>query len=190
MAPVIGFQLRRHRLHLAVVEHVEKQGLQNVVTMVAKRDLARPDLAGYPIQNAASQARAKRACRLARRHQALDDGIGILFLDVKRHAAGTQIVGQYMGGKAGLFLVKVDRDQVERNRRARAQHQQNFQHAIAVLAAGQADHHAITVFDHVEIADRLPDLARQALGQLVGFEHPSAVAGTEHERLFDQLLHA
>src|SRR5215208_6507349 len=37
---------------------------------------------------------------------------------------------------------------------------------MAVLAAGEADHHAVALLDHVEVRDRLADLAADALREL------------------------
>src|SRR5665647_2419683 len=75
-----------------------------------------------------------------------------------------------MRGIARMLLVEIDRDDIEGYRRARAQLEQHVEQAIAVLAARQADHDAVAGFDHVEIGDRLPGEAAQALLQLVRFE--------------------
>ena len=72
--------------------------------------------------------------------------------------------------KTRLFLVEIDRDQLELDGGLFLQTHQHVQQAIAVLAAGQADHDAIALLDHAEIADRLAHLAPDALGKLVGFE--------------------
>ena len=87
---------------------------------------------------------------------------------------GTPSDARYSGstrsGKPGLLLVEVDGDQLELDRGFLLQTQQDIQHAVAVLAAGQADHHAVALLDHVEVGDRLAHLAPDALGELVGFE--------------------
>jgi hypothetical protein len=51
-----------------------------------------------------------------------------------------------------------------------AQEQQDVEQGEGILAAGKADHDLVAGLDHVEVGDRLADLAAQALGQLVGFE--------------------
>jgi hypothetical protein len=81
-----------------------------------------------------------------------------------------QVGGQHVGRKAGLLLVEVDGDDVEADRRALAQAQQDVQQRVAVLAARQADHDLVAGLDHVEVGDRLAHLAVQALAELVGFE--------------------
>ncbi len=56
------------------------------------------------------------------------------------------------------------------DRRMLAQEEQDVEQGIGILAAGEADHHLVALADHVEIGDRLADLAAQALGQLVGLD--------------------
>ena len=70
-----------------------------------------------------------------------------------------------MLGEIGLLLVEVDRDQLEAHRRLLAQLQQDVEHRVAVLAAGQAHHHLVAVLDHAEVGDRAAHLVAQALGQ-------------------------
>jgi hypothetical protein len=89
-------------------------------------------------------------------------------LDVEGHAAAGQVLGQHVFREAGLLLVEVDRHDVEVHRRALAQGQQQVEQRVAVLAARQADHDLVAGLDHVEVGDRLADLAVQPLAQLVG----------------------
>jgi hypothetical protein len=56
------------------------------------------------------------------------------------------------------------------HRRALAQRQQHVEQRVAVLAAGQADHHLVAGLDHVEVDDGLADLPVQLLAELVGLE--------------------
>ncbi len=143
---------------------------QDVVAMMAERDLGRSQFAGDAIQHAAAQARTQRTGGLACGDHALDDGIGVLVLDVEGHVDAAQVVGQHVGGKARLLLVEVDRDDVEADRRVLAQEEQDVEQGEGILAAGKADHDLVAGFDHVEVGDGLPDFAAQALGQFVGFE--------------------
>lgn len=39
---------------------------------------------------------------------------------------------------------------------------QNFQHGIAVFTAGKTDHNTVAIFNHVEVGDRLTDIATQS----------------------------
>ena len=78
--------------------------------------------------------------------------------------------GQHVGGKARLLLVEVHRDDLERERRPPLERQQDVEQAVAVLASGHADHHAIVRRDEVVRADRLADLAAQALPEFVRLE--------------------
>ena len=45
--------------------------------------------------------------------------------------------------------------------------QQDVEQRVAVLAAGQADHHFVAFADHAEIGDRAADLVAQAFAELV-----------------------
>src|SRR5690606_8925415 len=72
-----------------------------------------------------------------------------------------------MLGEVRLLLVEVDRVQLEGYRRLLLQLQQDVQHRVAVLAAGQADHDPVAGLDHAVVGDGLADLAAQALGELV-----------------------
>ncbi len=103
---------------------------------------------------------------LAFRDHARDDRIGVLRLDVEVDAARAQILRQHVGREARLLLVEVDGHDVEIDRRALAQQQQHVEQAVAVLAAGQADHHLVAVLDHVEVGNGLAGQAQQALLQL------------------------
>ena len=78
-----------------------------------------------------------------------------------------QVGGQHVGRKAGLTLVEVDGHDGEPYRCALLQAQQDVEHAEAVLAAREADHHAVTLADHVEIGNGLAGQAVQAFGELV-----------------------
>src|SRR6185503_4621999 len=69
---VIALQLRRHRLQARAVEHVEEQRLDDVVAVVPQRDLRSAELVGDAIENAAPQARAQAAHRLAGLYDARD----------------------------------------------------------------------------------------------------------------------
>ena len=56
MFAIIAHQLGRHAFHFAAIEHVQEQRLQNVVTVMAQRDLSGTQLSGRTVQNAATQA--------------------------------------------------------------------------------------------------------------------------------------
>jgi aromatic ring-opening dioxygenase catalytic subunit (LigB family) len=71
-----------------------------------------------------------------------------------------------MLGEVRLLLVEVHRHQLEAHRRLLLKLQQDVEHGVAVLAAGQAHHHLVAVLDHPVVGDGLADLAAQALGQL------------------------
>ncbi len=169
MLAIVRLQLGRHALQFTAEEHVQEEGFHDVVAMMAERDLGCAQFGGDPVQDAAPQARAQRAGGLAFRNQALDDAVGILVFDMVGDTQLVQVGRQDMVGEIRLFLIQVYRDDLEIDRRPFAQGHQDIQQGVTILAAGQADHHLVAVLDHIEIADRLANLAAQALVQLIVF---------------------
>ena len=55
IAVIVAAQLGRHGLHLAAKEHVQKQGLDDVIAVVAQGDLGGADLFGKAIEATATQ---------------------------------------------------------------------------------------------------------------------------------------
>ena len=158
---ILGAQLRRHGLELAAEEHVEEQRLDEIVAVMAERDLGDALLACIAVQRAAPQARAQPAHRLAFRYHALHDPIGVLLDDVKGHAERRQVFGQHMRGKTRLLLIEIHRDELEVHRCAALQAQQQIKERVGILAARKADHHPIARSDHGVVLDRLADEAAQ-----------------------------
>src|SRR5690242_3802185 len=74
-----------------------------------------------------------------------------------------------MRGESWMLLVEVECHDFEIDRCMGAQAEQHVEQAIAVLAAGQAYHDAIAGSNHVEVCNRLPGEAAQALLQFVRF---------------------
>ena len=66
-----------------------------------------------------------------------------------------------------LFLVEVDRDDVELDRCALAQGHQDVQQCVTILAAGQADHDLVAILDHVVVGDGFASETTQAFLQFV-----------------------
>jgi hypothetical protein len=165
-----------------VVEQVQEQGLDDVVAVVAERDLGEAFPLGVGVERAAAQPRAEPAHGLALGHHALDHAVGVLLEDLERHADLLQVPRQHVGVVAGLLLVEVHRHQFEAHRRLGPELQQDVEHPVGVLATGQADHHLVAVLDHVEVGDGLADLAPQALGQLVELVLRLARIGGGHDR--------
>ena len=109
--------------------------LQNVVAVVAQRDFGHLELVGHPVQNAPAQAAAQAAHGFAFRNDLLDNAVGVLRLDMKGHAQLLQVSRQDVVRKAGLFLIQVDRDQLEIDRCALLHLEQQIEHGVAVFAA-------------------------------------------------------
>ena len=89
------------------------------------------------------------------------------------------VEGTHQPGSRGAVLgaARGHRDDLEADRRDLLQVEQDVEHAVAVLAAGQAHHDLVAVFDHVEVGDGLAHLAVQALAELVHLEGVALGAG-------------
>ena len=98
---------------------------------------------------------------------------------MRKGAARGEVIGQHVGREVGLLLIEVDGEQLEPDGRAPAHVEQQVEHRVAVLAAGQADHHAVAVRDHPEVLDRLAHLAQQAGFDLALDKHGSLSVHTE-----------
>src|SRR5262245_54477948 len=88
MRPVVGYQARRHRLEAALEEQIEQQRLDEVVGMMAERDLRRPELCGDAIEHAAAQPGTQRAGRGVRCEQVVHDFADGGVLDMAFPSAG------------------------------------------------------------------------------------------------------
>ncbi|MCW0448241.1 hypothetical protein NB706_001075 [Xanthomonas sacchari] len=168
VAAIVAAQHRRHRRQLGVEEQVHEERGDDVVAVVAQRDLGDAVLRRVAVQRAAAQPRTQRTQGLAFRHHPGDHRISVLFDHMPGHAALAQVGRQHVGGKARLLLVQVHRHQLERYRRLALQLQQDVQQGVAVLAAGQAHHDLVAGADHAEIGDGLADLPAQALAERRG----------------------
>ena len=135
--------------------------------MVPQCNLGCTQFTRHAIQHPAAQARAQRTHGFAFGDHALDDAVGVLILDVKRHTQLRQVIRQHLLGEARLLLIQIHRHDVEPDRCARLQMQQHIEHGVAVLAARQTGHHLVAVVDHVVIGDSLSHHASQPLGELV-----------------------
>ncbi|EXI77664.1 MAG: hypothetical protein AW12_03101 [Candidatus Accumulibacter sp. BA-94] len=165
MRTVVGEQFGRHRLELAGEEEVEEQGMDDIITMVAQRNLVGTEFPGGAINDAAAQAGAQRAGRLAFRDGVLDDRVSVLLDDPVVDPDLLQVSGQHLCREAGLLLVEVHGDQAEIDRRTLAKRHQHRQQGVGVLAAGDADQNGVAVLDHLVVGNRLADLAFQSFPQ-------------------------
>lgn len=59
MFTVVTHQLRRHAFEFAAVKHIQEQGLQNIVAVVAKGDFGCTQLSRGAVQNALAQTGAE-----------------------------------------------------------------------------------------------------------------------------------
>ena len=101
--------------------------------MVSERDFGRTQLIRHAIQDTTAQTRTQPARGFALFNHAFDNAVGVLILDVKRHAKFGQVVRQNFSGKIRLFLIQINRDNFKMDGRALAQFEQNIEQAITVL---------------------------------------------------------
>ena len=133
MFTVITHQLRRHTFHLAAVEHIEEQRLQDIVAVMAQGNFGRAQLGRGAIQNTAAQTRAQRAGGFPFRNFLFHNTVGIFFDDFVLNAQIFEVFRQNVLREARLFLVKVARHQGKIHRRALLKITQDLQHGVAVF---------------------------------------------------------
>ena len=132
-------ELGRHRRELAAEEEVQEEGLDDVALVVAEDDGGAALLAGDAVEVAAAEARAERAVGAALGDLVGDDGIGVAVLDAVRHAHAGEELGEHGGREAGLALVEVAGEEVDRQQAAPFELGEGGEQRVAVLAAGEAD---------------------------------------------------
>lgn len=133
MATVVGLELGRHGLQLAAEKEVEKQRFDEVVAMMTQCDPGDAVLGGETVEDALAQARAQPAGGLPGGHHRLDDAVGVLFDDVEGHAQRGEVVRQHGLRKARLLLVEIDGEDLEVDRRAALQAEQDVQQRVESL---------------------------------------------------------
>ena len=150
----------RHRLEAAFEEQVQQQRLDEVVRVMAEGDLRGAHLVREAIERAAAQARAQRARRAvgASRSSITSPMFVCSTWHSQPRASHVLLIGAVL--KIFVAGVDVDADDRKADRRALAQHVENLDQRPAVLPAGEADHHAVAVFNQVEVVDRFGDFSR------------------------------
>ncbi len=171
MRAIVGHELGRHRLQRAGEEQVQQQRLDEVVCVVPQRDLRRAFFFRNAIQHAAPQPRAQRARRRAIVENVVDrlTDAGVLdpvFPAAGRARARDEIVLVFL-----VAGVDVHGDERESDRGTLAQHVEHLEQRPAVLAAGQPDHDAVALLEHLVVDDRLGRLFRQARLELAAIGH-------------------
>ena len=134
---------------------------------MAERYFCRAYLFGEGIQGAPPQPRTQAARRFALGYLLPHHRIGVFLDDVILDITGIEVVRQHVGREARLFLIHVDGNQFELDRRVVLQALQQVEHRAAVLAARQAGHDPIAGLDHAVVADGAAHVASQALLQFV-----------------------
>lgn len=111
MFAVIAHQLRRHPFHFSAIEHIQKQGLQNIVAVVACGDFGRAQFSRRTIQDTPTQTRAQRAGGFSFRNLLFHNAVGVFFDDFIFYAQLLKVGWQDMFRETRLLLIEVDGDQ-------------------------------------------------------------------------------
>ena len=173
---VVGDEPRRHRLERAGEEQVQQQRLDEVVEVVTERNLGGADLAwrsGTARRGAAART-ASTAWRLASSMSSMTSPIDVCSMRYSQPRS-SQVLRDDVVLEVLVAGVDVDRDERERDRRPLPQDVERLHQRPAVLAAGQADHDAVAVFNQVEVGDRLGGLLRDAGFERASIRHADSV---------------
>jgi len=165
---IVRQKLGWHGLQSSAIEKIQEQGLDNVIAMVAKSDPGNAVFCCKPVKRTTTQPGTQTASRFSLGDDALDDAIGVLLYHMERNSDLLRIPGQHMLRKARLFLIQVNRKQLEVDGRALLQVHQDVEQGKRVFSSRQANHHAVAISDHVEICDGLAGVMEEPFDQLAG----------------------
>lgn len=192
---VRGVELRHHRLVLSGIEHAHQDSLDDVVEVMAERDLVAAEALGFLIEVAAAHAGAD----VARGLRDVVDGVeDIRFEDRKRDAEEIRVSLDDLPVRLIVARVHAEEHELERDLVMALQLLKELRHEHRVLAAGDADRDAVARLDELIIADGLHEHAEEVslellaerlldvVAALLGIhilldltEHPLTVAASE-----------
>ena len=134
------------------MHHVEEQGFERVVPVVAERQDARAAPLRVRVEDAPPQARAQRAVRLARLRLVHDDAVRVLLDDLEVDAdVVLEPRAQRLDVVAGLLLIQMDGDDVEIDAAEEPpllRLLEQVEECVAVLAAAARHEDLRAVLDH------------------------------------------
>lgn len=87
----------------------------------------------------------------------------VLILNVIRNADLLQVRNKSVQRKVGKMLVQTKCQQLEADRGTSLQTHERIKQCIAVLSSGDTHHHLVSVFNQIEIRNRLGAKSDQAL---------------------------
>ena len=161
---VRGVELRHHRLVLAGVEHAHEDGLDDVVEVVAERDLVAAEALGFLIEVAAAHAGAD----VARGLRDVVDGVeDICFEDRERDAKEIRVPFDNLTVCLVIARVHAQEHELERDLIVALQLLEELRHEHRILTAGDADRNAVTRLDELIIADGLHEHAEEVTLELL-----------------------
>ena len=155
---VCGVELRHHRLVLPGVEHAHQDGLDDVVEVVAERDLVAAEALRFLIEVAAAHAGAD----VARGLRDVVDGVeDVRFEDCERDAEEIRVPLDDLAVRLVVARVHAEEHELERDLIMALQLLEELRHEHRVLAAGDAHRDAVTRLDELIIADGLHEHAEE-----------------------------
>ena len=111
------------------MEEVQEERLEDILAMMAEHQGRAALLAGDPVEMAAAQARAQRAIGVALGDLVGDHRIGVLLLDAMGNAEAVEMGGDHPLRKSRLALVEIAGEQVDGQKAAPFEIQQQRQKA-------------------------------------------------------------
>jgi ribonuclease BN (tRNA processing enzyme) len=167
IAAVFALEPRRHTPRFPFKEKIEQEGLQYIVSMVAQSDFVAFLLDSYIVKDAPPQTGAERTCRIPFRNNSFYNRISVLSNNPVGDLLVRAVFLNGAFGETGLLLVQIDGQKIEPYRSTPLEITKERQQSETVLAAAETDHDTVTVFDHVEIGDRLPHTTQEFLFQFL-----------------------
>ena len=145
--------------------------LDEVVEVMAERDLGGADFGCQPVEHAAAEPRAQRARRRVAGQQILHHVADLGVDDPVLPAASLTRARDQIVAVAVVAGIDGDADQRERDRRPLAQDVEDLQQSPAVLAARQSDHDPIAILDQAVFGDGLRDFLGDSRFERRGVTH-------------------
>src|SRR5690606_6286300 len=133
----------RHGLELAAVKKVHHERLERIVTMVPERDLIAAEALRGGVEDPAAKARAERAVGAALFDVVDHHAIGVFAEYLELAASRLEILAERRPIVAGLHLIEMHGDDIDRKGKPWAQEIEEMQERIAILTAAHSHEDAI-----------------------------------------------
>jgi hypothetical protein len=139
--------------------------------VVAEGDLVAAEALGGGVEDSATEPRAERAIGAAGRERGRDDRVGVFAEDFVADAALIEPTDEGRAVVAGLGLIQVNGDELDREGQLRPQLGEQVEQGVAVLSAGDGDHDAVVGREQRVVFAGRAELSGQALFEASQFAH-------------------